>query len=41
MFSPVPQHDREARLNDILAVVVAVGVAGFVTFVIWAMFGQP
>lgn len=36
---PMPDSD-EAEGNEALATVVAVALAGFATFVIWAIFGQ-
>lgn len=32
--------DDEAKENDILAAIVAVLLAGAITFVVWAVFGQ-
>jgi hypothetical protein len=30
----------EAKENEILAAIVAVSLAGFLTFMLWAIFGQ-
>lgn len=32
--------DNEAKQSEILAAVLAVSLAGFLTFVVWAVFGQ-